>query len=76
LGRRRAEILQLLQAPHGTGQLARQLRITDAAASQHLSILRQAGLITTTELGRNRLHATSELGRQLIAQNGTGSAGV
>jgi DNA-binding HxlR family transcriptional regulator len=68
LGRRRADILQRLLAPHGTGQLARQLGITDAAASQHLSVLRQAGLITTTELGRNRLHATSELGRQLIAQ--------
>jgi DNA-binding transcriptional ArsR family regulator len=73
LGRRRAEILQLLQAPRGTGQLAQQLRISDAAASQHLTVLRQAGLITTTELGRNRLHATSELGRQLIAESEQGA---
>jgi DNA-binding transcriptional ArsR family regulator len=67
LGRRRAEVLELLRAPQGTGQLARRLGITDAAVSQHLSVLREAGLVTTTELGRNRLHATSELGRRLIS---------
>jgi DNA-binding transcriptional ArsR family regulator len=69
LGRRRAEILQLVRVPKGTGQLARQLGISDAAASQHLSILRRAGLISTAELGRNRLHTASDLGRRLIAQN-------
>jgi DNA-binding transcriptional ArsR family regulator len=67
LGGRRAEILQLLQAPQRTGQLARQLGISAPAVSQHLSVLREAGLISTTELGRTRLHTTSELGRRLIA---------
>lgn len=66
LGRRRAEILELLQTPQGTGQLARRLGVSDAAASQHVSVLRQAGLVTTTELGRHRLHATSGLGQRLI----------
>jgi DNA-binding transcriptional ArsR family regulator len=74
LGRRRAEILQLLQAPQGTGQLARQLGISDPAVSQHLSVLRRAGLIRTAELGRNRLHTTSELGSQLIARSDESSS--
>jgi DNA-binding transcriptional ArsR family regulator len=69
LGRRRAELIELLQAPQGTRELARRTGVTDAAISQHLTVLRQAGLVTTTQLGRNRLHATSKLGRDLLARS-------
>lgn len=68
LGQRRAELIDLLQSPQGTNDLARRLGVTDAAISQHLTILRAAGLVTTTQLGRNRLHATSQLGQELLAR--------
>lgn len=65
LGERRAQLLVLLRAPHTTAELARQLRVTPSAISQHLSALREAGLVSSERLGRQRLHVTSELGYAL-----------
>jgi hypothetical protein len=68
LGERRAQILTLLGAPHTTAELARRLRITPSAVSQHLTPLRNAGLVASEDLGRQRLHMASPLGAQLTAR--------
>ena len=49
----RVRILDLLKAqgPLGAKEIARQLGITAAAASQHLKILRQAGLVRSERQG-------------------------
>ncbi len=49
----RVRILDLLKAqgPLGAKEIARQLGITAAAASQHLKILRQAGLVRSERKG-------------------------
>jgi hypothetical protein len=65
-GERRARLLVLLRAPHTTAELARRLDVTPSAISQHLSALREAGLIGSEHLGRQRLHITSQLGQQLL----------
>jgi DNA-binding transcriptional ArsR family regulator len=66
LGNRRAQLLVLLRAPHTTAELARRLHVTPSAISQHLSALRDAGLISSEHLGRQHLHMTSQLGQQLL----------
>jgi biotin operon repressor len=66
LGRRRARLLALLRAPHTTAELARRLQVTPSAISQHISALRAAGLISSQQLGRQRLHMVSELGERLV----------
>lgn len=49
----RVKIIELLktQGPLGAKELARQLQITPAAVSQHLKILRQAGLVRRERRG-------------------------
>ncbi len=49
----RVRILDILKAqgPQGAKEIARQLGITAAAASQHLKILRQAGLVRSERKG-------------------------
>jgi DNA-binding transcriptional ArsR family regulator len=49
----RVRILDILKAqgPQGAKEIARQLGITTAAASQHLKILRQAGLVRSERKG-------------------------
>src|SRR5689334_14907216 len=52
IGRTRAELLDLLAAPATTGGLAGRLGITSGAVSQHLNVLRAAGLVATRRDGR------------------------
>jgi hypothetical protein len=66
LGERRAQLLVLLRAPHTTAELARRLRVTPSAVSQHLTALRDAGLVSSEHLGRQHLHMTTKLGQQLL----------
>ncbi|HZD70036.1 MAG TPA: ArsR family transcriptional regulator [Actinomycetes bacterium] len=66
LGPRRAQLLVLLRTPHTTAELARRLHVTPSAISQHLTALRDAGLISSEHLGRQHLHMTSQLGQQLL----------
>jgi DNA-binding transcriptional ArsR family regulator len=49
----RVKILDLLKAqgPLGAKEIGKQLRITPAAASQHLKILKQAGLVRSERQG-------------------------
>lgn len=56
IGRSRAHLLTLLEAPKTTTELATALGVTAGAVSQHIAILRAARLITTRREGRHVLH--------------------
>ncbi len=56
IGRTRAAILMELSAPMTTADLAGRLGVTAGAVSQHLTVLRQAGLVTTHRDARFALH--------------------
>ncbi|MFD9408084.1 ArsR/SmtB family transcription factor [Streptomyces sp. NPDC059989] len=67
LGAPRARLLGLLAEPLATIELARRLRVTPSAVSQHLRVLYAAGLVTRARQGRQVLYRRSPLGDQLIA---------
>lgn len=62
LGRTRAAVLADLAAPRSTTELARRHGISAGGASQHLSALRGAGLVTGRRHGRSVLYVRTPLG--------------
>jgi biotin operon repressor len=62
IGPTRAAILQALQTPVSGVDLAQALQVTPSAISQHITVLRDAGLITTHRDGRNVFAHRTELG--------------
>ncbi|MEU2870564.1 helix-turn-helix domain-containing protein [Streptomyces olivoreticuli] len=71
LGAPRARLLGLLDAPLPTVELARRLRVTPSAVSQHLRVLYATGLVTRARDGRQVLYRRSSLGDQLIGERRT-----
>jgi biotin operon repressor len=67
LGEARARIFMALSDPTSTSELARKLHLTDGAVSQHLTLLRQAGLIESQRSGYRVYHRLSQRGTQLMA---------
>ncbi|MFC6987387.1 ArsR/SmtB family transcription factor [Streptomyces cirratus] len=67
LGAPRARLLGLLAEPLATVELARRLRVTPSAVSQHLRVLHAAGLVTRARQGRQVLYRRSPLGDGLAA---------
>ncbi|MGW6916184.1 ArsR/SmtB family transcription factor [Kitasatospora sp. NPDC054939] len=72
LGRTRAAALDAVADGCSTGELARRIGISPAAASQHAGVLREANLITTRRRGGAVLHSITPLGADLL-NHGTGS---
>jgi DNA-binding transcriptional ArsR family regulator len=66
VGATRAEVLRALTFGCGTMQLARDLRISPATASAHVTALREAGLAATRRTGRAVRHTLTPLGMQLL----------
>jgi DNA-binding transcriptional ArsR family regulator len=66
LGRHRAELLEALRSPATTTDLACALDVTPSAVAQHLSILRENGLVAGERIGRTVLYTTSERGLDLL----------
>lgn len=66
LGTRRAAILLSLDQPRSTAELARLLDVPDSSVSQHLAVLREAGLLTSHRVGRVVLYLRSATGEALI----------
>jgi DNA-binding transcriptional ArsR family regulator len=60
IGRTRAAILARLATPASTGELAAELNLTAGAVSQHLTVLRAAGLVATQREGRTALHLRTD----------------
>jgi DNA-binding transcriptional ArsR family regulator len=67
LGATRARVLHTIGDGRTTTELARGAAISCAAASEHASVLREAGLITTRRTGASVLHTLTPLGQALIA---------
>ncbi|MBB6171277.1 DNA-binding transcriptional ArsR family regulator [Nocardiopsis mwathae] len=68
LGSTRATMLELTASGSTTGELARRLRVTPAAASHHTSVLRDAGLIHSRRHGGRVLHTVTRLGAALLEE--------
>jgi DNA-binding transcriptional ArsR family regulator len=66
VGQTRAAALRALTSTCTTGQLAQRLGISSAGASQHTTVLRQNGLITTRRVRNTVLHTVTPLGAALL----------
>ena len=65
LGSTRALLLQMLEEPFSTIELARRLGVTPSAVSQHLQVLHATGLVTRARDHRHVLYRRSLIGEQL-----------
>jgi hypothetical protein len=66
VGRNRAAVLRTIADGCSTTELAGRVGISLAAASQHASVLRDAGLIITHRQGSAVLHVLTPLGAELL----------
>lgn len=66
LGRSRAALLARLDLPLSTTQVARQLGLSAGSVSEHLSVLRRSGLVTSRRSGRQVLYQRTALGTDLL----------
>ena len=55
-GTRRAIFELLAEGPRPVGEIARDLPVTRPAVSQHLKVLKEAGLVTDRQQGTRRLY--------------------
>ncbi|MGI5041535.1 ArsR/SmtB family transcription factor [Streptomyces sp. JAC25] len=62
----RSKILAALATPLQTTVVARLVSVTPPTASEHLAILRDAGLIDTSRTGRTATHELTIAGRTLL----------
>ncbi len=76
LGRRRAGILAGLAEPATTQELARRLAASPAGVSEHLAVLRRAGLVSGRREGREVRYARTAAGDELIAAAGLAPPGL
>ncbi|MEC4017237.1 DUF5937 family protein [Streptomyces sp. H27-D2] len=67
LGRSRSRLLAALDRPASTTQLAQSLRLAPGAVGDHLTILREAGLLHRARSGRSVLYYRTPLGDALAA---------
>jgi len=68
LGPTRAAVLRALRTPRGTAELAQEVRISPASASEHAKVLRDAHLIETSRAGRSVRHSLTMLGAAMLGQ--------
>jgi DNA-binding transcriptional ArsR family regulator len=66
LGRSRATLLAQLDLPLSTTQVARDLGLSAASVSEHLSVLRRSGLVAARRSGRSVLYQRTLLGTELL----------
>jgi len=66
LGRTRARVLEVVDGGCSTGEIARRLDISAAAASQHTAVLRNASLLVSRRDGNTVLHTLTPLGRAML----------
>jgi len=70
IGRRRSRILRELDRPAATLELARRMGVSAGGVSDHLSVLRRAGLITRHREGRRVVYARTSSGDVLRGSSG------
>lgn len=54
---RRSILAMLRRRPHGVGELAAAMPVSQPAVSQHLRVLREAGLVESRKDGRRRIYS-------------------
>lgn len=59
---RRAIVLSLAEGPKAVGELARDLPVTRPAVSQHLKVLKEAGLVSEEPHGTRRIYRLEPAG--------------
>jgi DNA-binding transcriptional ArsR family regulator len=59
---RRAIVLRLAERPQAVGELAAALPVTRPAVSQHLKVLKSAGLVTERADGTRRIYQLNAVG--------------
>ncbi len=74
LGRTRATLLVSLDSPRSTTELAGALGVTPGGISQHLAVLRDAGLVCGRRVARSVLYMRSCEGDDLLAAAGADPA--
>jgi DNA-binding transcriptional ArsR family regulator len=67
LGRTRAAVMEVVGDGCSTGEVARRLDISPAAASQHATVLRNAGLLVSHRERNTVLHTLTPLGRAMLS---------
>jgi DNA-binding transcriptional ArsR family regulator len=72
LGHTRAAALKELTTSRTTVELAERLGISSAGASQHASVLRRSGLITTRRVRNTARHTVTPLGMALLGSRSAG----
>lgn len=64
---RRQEMLRLVsKEPRSVGEIAAHFDITQQAVSQHLQVLRQAGLVDVHKQGQRRLYVVKPDGLEIL----------
>jgi DNA-binding transcriptional ArsR family regulator len=61
-GTRRAIVACLAERPRAVGELAAELPVTRSAVSQHLKVLKEAGLVSDQATGTRRIYRLNPLG--------------
>ena len=69
LGRRRAQVLRLLDRPAATLELAWRLGVSPGSVSGHLTTLRRVGLVMRRREGRRVVYARTTTGDDLRARH-------
>jgi len=59
---RRAIVLRLAERPHAVSELAETLPLSRPAVSQHLKVLKDAGLVAEEPVGTRRVYHLNEAG--------------
>lgn len=59
---RRAIVLRLAEGPRAVGELAADLPVSRPAVSQHLKVLKDAGLVAERAVGTRRIYRLNEVG--------------
>jgi DNA-binding transcriptional ArsR family regulator len=59
---RRAIVLRLAEGPKAVGDLAADLPVSRPAVSQHLKVLKDAGLVAEQAVGTRRIYRLNEVG--------------
>ena len=70
VGRTRAALLSALDSPRSTTELAGQLGLSAGGVSQHLGVLRDAGLVCGRRVARSVLYLRSAEGDALVEASG------
>lgn len=66
LGKGRAEVLLSLDPPSSTLEIAQRLKLAPSGVSEHLAVLRQAGLVESQRRGRFVYYRLSQTGLALL----------